>query len=92
MTVKADGRIGFFYEEEPNGYCMVYVPLTLEQITGGVYRMYDPVADGITPIENESMRDGENEEGVFDLSGRRVDASHLGKGIYITRGRKHLIR
>ena len=92
MAVQADGRIGFFYEEEPNGYCMVYVPLTLEQITGGVYRMYDPVADDIMPIENERMRDGENEEGVFDLSGRRVDASHLGKGIYITRGRKYLIR
>ena len=40
MSIQADGRIGFFYEEEPNDYCMVYVSLSVEQITGGRYKTY----------------------------------------------------
>lgn len=38
MTLQRDGRIGFFYEEEPQWYTMVYVPLTISQITNGQYR------------------------------------------------------
>ncbi len=41
MIMQADGRIGFFFEEEPGGYCMVYVPLTLEEITNGAYTLYN---------------------------------------------------
>lgn len=37
MTLQKDGRIGFFYEEEPGWYSMVYVPISLEAITGGKY-------------------------------------------------------
>ena len=40
MSVQKDGRIAFFYEEEAkdNGYSMVYVPLTIEEITLGRYK------------------------------------------------------
>ena len=38
MTIQRDGRIGFFYEEEPQWYSMVYVPLTISQITNGEYK------------------------------------------------------
>ena len=38
MCQQKDGRIAFFYEEEPYIYNMVYVPLTLSQITKGVIR------------------------------------------------------
>lgn len=39
MTVQKDKRIGFFYEESStdNGYNMVYLPLTISQITNGKY-------------------------------------------------------
>ena len=39
MTLQADGRIGFFYEENErdNGYDMVYLPLSLSQITEGKF-------------------------------------------------------
>lgn len=37
MTLQKDGRIGFFYEEEPQWYQMVYRPLTISQITQGKY-------------------------------------------------------
>lgn len=36
MCLQKDRRIAFFYEEEPYIYNMVYVPLTLSQITKGV--------------------------------------------------------
>ena len=32
MTILPDGNIGLFYEEEPGGYSMVYVPLILKDI------------------------------------------------------------
>ena len=35
MCQQKDGRIAFFYEEEPYIYNMVYVPLTLKQATNG---------------------------------------------------------
>lgn len=38
MIPQGDGTIGFFYEEEPGGYQMVYRRLTLEEITHGAYR------------------------------------------------------
>lgn len=40
MILQADGRLGFFFEEEPGGYCMVYIPYTIEDVTGGAYSLY----------------------------------------------------
>ena len=43
MILQADGNFGFFYEEEPGdqwAYCMVYVPLSLEELTKGAYSLY----------------------------------------------------
>ncbi len=37
MTLQKDGRIGFYYEEEPQWYQMIYSPLTIEEITGGKF-------------------------------------------------------
>ena len=42
LTLQKDGNFGFFYEEEPDAnyaYCMVYVPLSLEELTGGAYAL-----------------------------------------------------
>ena len=40
MTLQKDNRIGFLFEEAPNGYCIIYCPLTIEEITGGAYDLY----------------------------------------------------
>ena len=37
FTLQNDGRIGFFYEETPGGYSMVYVSLSIAEITNGKY-------------------------------------------------------
>lgn len=37
MTLQQDGDIGFYYEEEPQWYQMVYKKLSLCEITGGEY-------------------------------------------------------
>ena len=40
MISQADGRIAFFFEEEPSGYCMVYIPYSIEELTGDAYSLY----------------------------------------------------
>ncbi|MBO7294257.1 MAG: hypothetical protein J6U65_02430, partial [Bacteroidaceae bacterium] len=40
MHLQADGRIGFFFEEEPGEYSMVYIPYTLEELTADKYSLY----------------------------------------------------
>ena len=40
MILQADGHIGFFFEEEPSGYCMVYIPYTLDELTDNKYSLY----------------------------------------------------
>lgn len=37
MTLLPNGNIGFFYEEEPGGYTMVYRECTIEEITDSAY-------------------------------------------------------
>ncbi len=46
MALQDDGKIAFFFEEAPcygddytKGYCMVYVPLSLEEITNNAYSL-----------------------------------------------------
>ena len=91
MTLQDDGKIAFFFEEAPcfgddqaKGYCMVYVPLTIEEITKGAYSTPEKGdATGIDTIV------GQGEKAVFyDLSGRRV--ANPEKGIYVVNGKKVL--
>lgn len=56
MTLQHDGRIGFFYEEEPGGYQMVYVPLDLSVITGGKY--FTCGANTRTPLTGKKVKEG----------------------------------
>ena len=37
MIMQADGRIAFLFEEAPGEYCIVYIPYTIEDLTGGAY-------------------------------------------------------
>lgn len=38
FTRLKDGRIGFYYEEEPQNYQMVYLPLSITEITNGEFK------------------------------------------------------
>ena len=40
MTLQQDNHIGFLFEEEPGGYCIIYTPLSIEDVTGGTYTLY----------------------------------------------------
>lgn len=40
MHLQTDGRIGFLMEEVPGGYCIVYIPYTLEDLTANKYTLY----------------------------------------------------
>ena len=52
FTLQKDGRIGFFYEETPGGYSMVYVSLSISEITNGKYIQIlgDAQDTGATPV------------------------------------------
>ena len=45
MCIQPDNKLGFFYEEGPNNYCMVYRPISIEELTGDTYTMYDGEID-----------------------------------------------
>lgn len=93
MCVQPDGKIGFFFEEGPNEYCMVYVPLSLEEITDGMFYLYDPATDGIQDIATEDMANGERlNDKCYDLSGRQMTDANLKKGIYIRQGKKVVVK
>lgn len=90
-TLQADGRIGFFFEEAPcygddytKGYCMVYVPLTIEKITKGNYST--PTGEP-TAIEGVTVKQDNN---IYDLVGRKVVRPT--RGIYIIDGRKVYVK
>ena len=43
MILQADGRLGFYFEEFPGdaySYCLVYIPYSIEDVTGGAYSLY----------------------------------------------------
>ena len=87
MTLQKDNRIGFFYEEVPNGYCMVYVPLTLEEITNDEYSVYvDPTTGVDAVIADKTYEDAS----IYDLSGRKVN-NITQSGIYIIGEKKVII-
>ena len=84
MILQADGRIGFFFEEVPGGYCMVYIPYTIEELTGNQYTLYvdeEDTADIEVPTANSQQSTA-----IYDLQGRRV--VNPTKGVYIVGGRK----
>ena len=87
ITLQKDGRIGFFYEEEPNGYCMVYVPFTIEELTNDRYSLYEETPTGIEIIETDNVF---FKNAVYDLSGRKIKAITK-SGLYIVDGKKMFI-
>ena len=87
MIMQNDGRIGFFFEEEPSGYCMVYIPYTIEELTGGVYSVDE---DFVTGIEEVVSVPTSQPSAIYDLMGRKLDkvTEH---GIYIVNGQKRVM-
>ena len=90
-TLQADGRIGFFFEEAPcygddytKGYCMVYVPLTIEKITKGNYNTPEGETTAIHGVTVK--HDGK----IYDIAGRQV--VHPTHGLYIIDGRKVYVK
>lgn len=86
MIMQADGRIAFFFEEEPGGYCMVYIPYTIGELTDGKYRLYGDKENAI----DQTMLNNTESTTIYDLMGRRV--SNPTKGLYIVNGNKVMIK
>ncbi len=94
MALQNDGKIAFFFEEAPcygddqaKGYCMVYVPLTIEDITNDKYTTDPSTMTGIGEVEAVPVPQS---SAIYDLMGRQVEAPT--KGIYIVGGNKVVIK
>lgn len=86
MCIQQDGRIGFFYEEGPATYCMVYVPLKIEQITNNNYKSVSGDATGITGFLGQLQQDMH----IYDLYGRRLQKTS--RGMNVVNGKKVLAK
>ena len=88
MALQKDHKLGFFFEEEPGNYCMVYIPLTVEQMTKGEFKLDEEayVETGIGEIVAEAGK----ESGIYDLAGRRV--LNPTRGLYIVNGKKVILK
>lgn len=84
MTMQKDGRVAFLYEEEPGGYCIVYAPLSIEDITDGAYTV-DPEGNAVEhPFVDAYPHDAPH---IYDIAGRKLSRP-VEKGIYIVDGKK----
>lgn len=90
FTLQFDNRIGFFLEDGPTcpgGYSMVYIPLTLEDITKGAYELGEnPLLTGVGAVKAPVGGNGS----IYSLSGYKVETPE--KGVYIVNGRKVLVK
>ena len=93
MCLMTDGRIGFFLEDDVvtstapwSHFDMVFIPYTIEEITGGKYS-FDNTATGITAPTVPFSADASAT--IYDLQGRRV--LNPQQGIYIVGSRKVMI-
>ena len=95
MALQQDGKIAIFFEEAPcygddytKGYCMVYVPLTIEEITKGAYKGNEiPGEPGTDVAVHPSLLTPQPSTGIYDLMGRKLDKVGK-KGVYIVGGKK----
>ena len=88
MALQKDNKIGFFFEEEPGNYCMVYIPLTVEQITKGNFKLDEDayIETGIGEVVVDAVKNNT----VYDIAGRRV--LNPTKGLYIINGKKVILK
>ena len=95
VTMQTDGKVALFFEEAPcygddytKGYCMVYVPLTIAEITNGAYKGNEtsgtPGADAA--VQHSTSKPQASTE-IYDLMGRKLDRV-TERGIYIINGVK----
>ncbi len=75
MTLQADGKIAFFFEEAPcygddytKGYCMVYVPLTIEAITKDAYKTPEVKEEGGEEIVSADALPGDGTMRFYRLA------------------------
>ena len=78
----ADG--GAFYVPEGNAYLDVPSTSTTSVMS---FRLVDAVTGIANPVVN-----GQTEKVAYTIDGRRVDASHLTKGLYIVNGKKVMVK
>lgn len=81
MCIQPDKKLGFFYEEGPNDFCMVYRPISIEELTGDAYTMYDPAIHGEIDEEGRALETAKAEAKVVldELAGKHAERPAYGQ-------------
>ena len=58
----------------------------------GLSITYNPNHTGIEEIENSTLNNEQSDDNIYDLSGRRIENNKSQSGIFITKGKKILIK
>ena len=67
---------------------MVYIPYTIEELTGGAYSIDE---DFVTSIDEAPAAAKQHDAAIYDLTGRRVE-NIANAGIYIVNGKKVIVK
>ena len=97
-VVLPDGTLGVYYEENGiyDGFVMRFVRFSLDWASNGQYKFtedtpfYPIKSTNPTNVEVETTDNGQQASVIYDLQGRRVESPT--KGIYITNGKKVVIK
>lgn len=86
MVMQADGRIAFLFEEEPGAYCIVYIPLTIEDVTGNAY---STIKSGESTDIDLPTVSHFADSATYDLLGHRIVCPVKGH-LYLQNGKKFI--
>lgn len=81
LCVQTDNRIGFLYETSPGEFSIVYRPITVEELTGNGYSLYDPDIHGNLDMEEQKMEEAKTEARAVleEFAGRHAENPALGQ-------------
>lgn len=72
LCIQQDNRLGFLYETEPGEYSLVYRPITVEELTGNAYCLYNPDIHGnLDPDEQKLQAARREAEAVLETFAQR---------------------
>ncbi len=97
MLLLPDGDVAILFEDESfsagNGYAINFITLTSQQILNRFAELGGELPTHVSETPNQGSTDMTSSDNViYDLSGRHVAKGRLHKGLYITGGRKVVVK
>lgn len=81
MCIQPDYKLGFLYEASPEVYSLIYRPITIEELTGGEYCMYNPDIHGDWDMDIKKLEEAKKraKEVLDEYADRHASKPALGQ-------------